>query len=577
MNKEQVFTSDISGRFNLRKPKSKTQTPLYFVIRFKGKQYKIPTNVKVNPQHWSKSKQIAIISNVYSERENMNNKIVNDKISQYLQKYKELKDYLCSQVVEDLIPFIKKSMYQNMGKTKKKDMSITKMIEDAYETYYKEIKPQTKERSIESRKYKLEHFLTFIREKHIDNDLKALMQQEYNDYKKYLLSKVEKGEIGYEYVNDSCLLIKTLVNDVLIGIKDNKFNLTPLSYQKIKDTRKLSERGGFALNYDEIEAIKNCKAKTETQENFRKAFLIQLAMGCRISDLNTLLNKDYEIVKDRNGVGIKYLTKKREISAFIPVAPIIKNYPSITETLLSEDFPKFTEKQLKNDRLLTCSMDRHLKNIAKQANLDRIIESKDSSLALQKKHIFECITSHCARHTFVTTAWRQGVDKEVIINATGHTDTQMIDEVYSHKSLEDKIEKSLEYAANHNKQSNDIQANAIDGNLLYEKGKELGRKDKENELINDAKKVLTFLGVPSSEWVDENDIKKLELLINKRDHEIYDLLPEQEKEKTKPLWLEEHLDFKTKCNMLRSRIDNASYRKIVEQEFLLPIESDDNP
>ena len=48
------------------------------------------------------------------------------------------------------------------------------------------------------------------------------------------------------------------------------------------------------------------------------------------------------------------------------------------------------------------------------------------------------MSSHTARHTFITLMCRYGVPKEDVIVATAHTDIKMIDEVYLHETVNDK-------------------------------------------------------------------------------------------------------------------------------------------
>ena len=55
--------------------------------------------------------------------------------------------------------------------------------------------------------------------------------------------------------------------------------------------------------------------------------------------------------------------------------------------------------------------------------------------------LYELVHTHTARHTFVTIMCRKDIPKETVILATGHEDTKMIDEVYSHLNHKDKARK----------------------------------------------------------------------------------------------------------------------------------------
>ncbi|MCA6006284.1 hypothetical protein DXA83_20935 [Bacteroides thetaiotaomicron] len=55
-----------------------------------------------------------------------------------------------------------------------------------------------------------------------------------------------------------------------------------------------------------------------------------------------------------------------------------------------------------------------------------------------KKKLHPIIHTHLARHTFITLMFKKGIPKEVVIIATTHENTKMIDKVYLHISSYDK-------------------------------------------------------------------------------------------------------------------------------------------
>lgn len=76
---KQIFVHEMKATFNLREPKGKKPTNIYFVVRVDGKQVKLATGVKVYPNHWNKDKQEAYVSYMLSELDNRNNEIANRK------------------------------------------------------------------------------------------------------------------------------------------------------------------------------------------------------------------------------------------------------------------------------------------------------------------------------------------------------------------------------------------------------------------------------------------------------------------------------------------------------------------
>lgn len=88
---EQIFLPK-RPTFKLRTPRSSKPTMVYLVFFANGKQYKISTGVKVLPSQWSDEHQVAIVSNLNSKLDNRNNEIVNRKIEEVEQSYRQFVD-----------------------------------------------------------------------------------------------------------------------------------------------------------------------------------------------------------------------------------------------------------------------------------------------------------------------------------------------------------------------------------------------------------------------------------------------------------------------------------------------------
>jgi len=95
----QIFINEMQARFNLRKPRSEKPTNLYLVCRINNKQVKLSTGVKIYPDHWNEKRQEAYISVRLSELDNINNTIVNKKIT-------KLKEYFFSYYISLLLLYL---------------------------------------------------------------------------------------------------------------------------------------------------------------------------------------------------------------------------------------------------------------------------------------------------------------------------------------------------------------------------------------------------------------------------------------------------------------------------------------
>ena len=190
----QVFVNEISGRFNLRKPKGEKPTMIYFCSRVNGKQLKLSTGVKIYPDQWNAEKQTAYINCRLSELDNINNTCVNEKLSDIQVRFKEYKKYLCNQpqYLDDSELLLRKYIYKDRkmkGKPK----------EDALRWYRKSISNDfnIKDSSKDEYLTKLNEFEKFL--KHVDklplsfDDINITLIREFENY---LKGKVVNSKTG---------------------------------------------------------------------------------------------------------------------------------------------------------------------------------------------------------------------------------------------------------------------------------------------------------------------------------------------------------------------------------------------
>ena len=127
---EQVFiTETVRCHFNLRSPKSDKPTPIFMVVRMGGKQYKIPTGVKVLPDHWNRKMGVAYVGNRLSILDNSNNLIVNERLDVLIERFSDFLQYLCTtpEHIGD-IEILKEHL--NMARSKKVEKTVIQYFKD---------------------------------------------------------------------------------------------------------------------------------------------------------------------------------------------------------------------------------------------------------------------------------------------------------------------------------------------------------------------------------------------------------------------------------------------------------------
>jgi len=78
------------------------------------------------------------------------------------------------------------------------------------------------------------------------------------------------------------------------------------------------------------------------------------------------------------------------------------------------------------------------------AGINRIITYRDSKDIECRQPVYEKITSHDARHTFITIMLKKGFAPDRLCWMTGHRDDTMIKQIYSHLTSNDKAKALAE-------------------------------------------------------------------------------------------------------------------------------------
>ena len=188
-------------------------------------------------------------------------------------------------------------------------------------------------------------------------------------------------------------------------------------------------------------------------------FVLQFFVGQRISDIQKFFNGDNFMDIENNTISIKQ--KKGGARAIIPILPIAQ-----------ELLEKYKGKTLKYYKERNSWVNTNLKNLLKLIGFNDEIIYEENGKTITKP-LYELVHTHTARHTFVTMMCRKDIPKETVILATGHEDTKMIDEVYSHLNHKDKSRK---VAAAFNKAFNPDKVEASTENINADRILELINK-----------------------------------------------------------------------------------------------------
>lgn len=411
----------ISVNFNLRSPKAKTATPLYMVVYYLttegvSKQAKIPTGKKILPALWDSRKQQPIMINKgidltdkqLREQAELTAYIANCRILAYQNNFSNfeiLKEKINLKENNDMSPVT--NQFIKSTRTAK----ATKLISEALASYTKDRK--IKETSAKQYEKNVKVFYQWLVNTNQRDSAKALTQSSFNAFVEWM----KAGGDSPQKVNKVASVIRQIIKYIAGRTQGTKYGITPVTYTPIKEVK---EEKKCEILKGEIEAFRNVKVKNDKEQYYKDVFLLQLITGQRISDTLKLIKGDYKVQVGTPYNTIILTTIKCNTTSYITETK------EVTELLQAIRANKENETENEKDKSLAY----YLKVLFSRASINRLTPSG--------KQLNEVISSHFARHTFVTIKLREGYTYEQVGKMIGDS-ALMIEKIYGHPSDEDII------------------------------------------------------------------------------------------------------------------------------------------
>ena len=413
-----VTSQLISVNFNLRQPKSTTPTPLYMVVYYVSegvtKQAKIPTGKKILPTLWDSRKQQPIMTNKGIE---LTNKQLREQaaLTAYIANCRILALSNTFTTFAELKENINLTTDNDMSVTpqfiqSKKTPKATKLISEALASYTKDRK--IKETSAIQYQKLTKVFYQWLVNTNQRDSAKALSQSSFNAFVDYLKSNSNPSK-----VNKVASVIRQIIKYIAGTQAGTKYGITPVTFVNVKQVK---EEKKCEILKEEIEAFKAVKVKNDKEQYYKDVFLLQLATGQRISDTLKLIKGDYKVQVGTPYNTIILTTIKRNTTSYITETK------EVTELLEKIRSNKENEVKNKKDKALA----HYLKVLFTRASITRKTPSG--------KPLYEVISSHFARHTFVTQRLREGYKYEQVGKMIGDSPA-MIEKIYGHPTDTDII------------------------------------------------------------------------------------------------------------------------------------------
>lgn len=450
-----ISVSQMSLNFNLREPKGNKCTNVYAVVKVGKAQLKFSIGCKVNCWQWDRKKQCPIVTDKMSAEDVTNNMRVMGVINAFRFGYLNFFSYLCnnsipltkdelkskmSGIIEEIV---KEDMAnnQNLSRSVVRTPKASTLLKKAFEIYYTEISPSTKDSTKETEKGKLRAFYSYCTEVGKDK-MSMLTTKGLNDYKSYLIKKSKalgaKGDSN-KTINGKCKTIAKYINSVMVKHNDFiRYKLSTVDYMNLEEVKaKGEDKKRRPLKEEEIKKLMDCMELSEKEKEYRDLFLLECNGSYRISDTAKLFDKNQQKrVKVGDYEYIVINTKKENITSVIWVNDTVRR-------ILTKYENGFKYVKLSDENKYRANFNQNIKRIFRKAKLDNIETYIDAKGVKHQDKLCDIIGSHFARYTFVYNGlFVMGFTPSELIDFTGHANEQMINEVYAIYTTDDKVKKA---------------------------------------------------------------------------------------------------------------------------------------
>lgn len=424
--------------FSIRESSNKPSIIYLVCSDSEGKQYKISTGRKILYSQWNKRKQEPIINSSFSNDVNRSALVTCHVLNKLKSEYQNYLYYLCStnetfninllrnKINNIVTPSLRSRDYNeqninfeiaeedmvkgNIGKTPK----ATNALDKALKQYIAD--SQVKESTAKVYRLLVEKYKRWIVDVYKVDAMSALKQSAFDKYVEYL-----KKEGASSNEINKLVVIKKLINNYIA--KGGKYGLTQIIFNPLKDKRLSEDKVKVEILPDEVEKLENTVLPAEYQL-YRDIFCLALYTGQRVSDIQQIAVGVYK----KKGDFLVIKTIKRGKNAYIPLSKKVQYYLKRVEGKVKP----MSDVNFRN------TLNIKIKEIFRLAGIDRQVTFKDAHQREITQPLYSIISSHFARHTFITARVREGYTFEEVGKMVGDTG-RVIEKTYSHLTADDHI------------------------------------------------------------------------------------------------------------------------------------------
>lgn len=391
-------------KFYLKRPDEKGKTAIYCLCHFgykeltstgkeKFKPVKIYTTLKIDPKFWDAKKNKAKETSKFAEHPEFN-----DSLIQIASNLNSL--YLELQKKHTVVtPIIFKEEWNAIVKPETIKIDTNNSFDVFAENHINSLEGNVRPGTLKSFRNSLSHIKTFAQSKNVSLDISTIGFDFHFALIEYL--KTDK-----KFSTNTIWRINKFLRYIL-KYATEKGKVTRPDYQSKRFAVETHEPDVIYLSETELQTITDTVLNNPKLERVRDLFLIGCYTGLRFSDFNRLNPNNIREIDGKHY--LQLTTKKTSDPVFIPLHPIvtaiISKYNGIPKGMSNQKFNEY------------------IKDIAELAKINELItveEIKGNLKTPVTNFKYKLISSHTARRSFATNAFKAGVPVLSIMLITGH-------------------------------------------------------------------------------------------------------------------------------------------------------------
>lgn len=388
------------AKFYLKEPTSTEETLIFLFFSYNGKRLKYSTGQKIHPKFWNETKQQAKETRQFPEYPELNEFLI--KLGHNIQNV--YRGYLSKGKVpsnkelrEGLDVFTNRGQYYS-------NTSLFGFIEQFIEDRAK--MPRYAKGSITVYKNAFSHLKKYSEKKRCKLDFEDIDLDFFTNFQQYLFSP--PNEFSQNHANKVISTIKTFLNEATErGINKN------VIYKSRSFSIPKQEAENIYLSMDELNILFHLDlSSNERLDRVRDLFLIGAFTGLRFSDFTNIKPENIKKIDGEEVIQIVTIKTKEQVA--IPIHPIVR-------AVLDKHKNKIP-RPLSNQK-----MNSYLKELGELAGFTEdvlLTKSKGGKRFEKKCKKWELITTHTARRSFATNAFKAGIPSLSIMKITGHRTEQ---------------------------------------------------------------------------------------------------------------------------------------------------------